>query len=65
VNTTLITLNVQSNSLGPEGGKAIAKTLEVMIMICCFRRYVSSYPFFAFLGKSMWFCRVFCKKQNS
>ena len=29
------------NHLGPEGGKAIVKSLEVMIMIRCFRRYRS------------------------
>jgi hypothetical protein len=43
VNTTLITLNLEGNKLGPEGGKAIAKSLEVMRMICCFRRYHCSH----------------------
>jgi hypothetical protein len=41
VNKTLTSLNLRDNKLGPEGGVAIAKSLEVMMMICCFRRYGS------------------------
>jgi hypothetical protein len=33
VNTTLTTLIVYTNKLGPEGGKAIAKSLEVDLPI--------------------------------
>jgi hypothetical protein len=30
-NSTLTNLNLEGNNLGPEGGKAIAKSLEVII----------------------------------
>jgi hypothetical protein len=43
VNKTLTKLDLCSNSLGPEGGVVLAKSLEVMMMICCFRRYGSLY----------------------
>jgi hypothetical protein len=36
INMTLAYLNLSVNQLGPEGGKAIARSLEVIMMMCCF-----------------------------
>jgi hypothetical protein len=50
VNKTLTKLDLSGNSFGPEGGVALAKSLEVM-MICCFRRHV--WPSFDVISLSM------------
>ena len=39
VNKTLTSLNLWSNELGPEGGKALGKSLEVTFSICRVRRH--------------------------
>ena len=48
VNTTLTELNLQRNNLGPEGGKAIAKSLQVTFPFLLSALYNNEIDFLCF-----------------